>query len=60
MENRGQTLREPVLQNSAKKRSRFEKTGDRPCAIGLGNACFVCVVDGPFDRRIDLDQDSTS
>jgi hypothetical protein len=32
----------------------LEKTGDRPCAVGLGNACFVCVDDGRFDPQYRL------
>jgi hypothetical protein len=29
----------------------LKKTGDRPRPVSLGNACFVCVVDGPFDPQ---------
>jgi hypothetical protein len=33
----------------------LEKTGDRPYAVSLGNACFVCNDLGRCDRRIGCD-----
>jgi hypothetical protein len=42
----------PLLPFSCERVSeRRGKTGDRPCAIGFGNACFVCVDDGRLDQR---------
>ena len=45
----------PGIAETSKNQGEWQKTGDRPCTVGLGNACFVCFVDGRFDRRIDWD-----